>query len=74
MSDAANGDLERLADRLDEIGEELADLAMAALRRALDEGEDARPATERRITRARRSVEKAASLLRGAEARSPYPD
>jgi hypothetical protein len=62
-----NDDLERLADRLDEIGEELADLAMDALRRALDDGEDTRPATERRITRARRSVEKAAGLLRGSE-------
>jgi hypothetical protein len=59
-----NDDLDRLAGRLDEIGEELADLAMAALRRALDEGEEARPASERRITRARRSVEKAAALLR----------
>jgi hypothetical protein len=67
-------DLDRLADRLDEIGEELADLAMDALRRALDDGEDARPTTERRITRARRSVEKAASLLRGDADRSGPDD
>jgi len=66
-------DLDHLADRLDEIADELADLAMAALRRAIDEGEEGRPTSERRITRARRSVEKAASLLRGAEAGSPDP-
>jgi hypothetical protein len=69
-----NDELDRLADRLDEIGEELADLAMAALRRALDEGGEARPATERRITRARRSVEKAASLLRERDGAVADPD
>ncbi len=51
--------------RLEGIAEELADLALDRLRAALDdpgEAEDAK-AEERRLTRARRSVEKAAVLL-----------
>ena len=56
--------LEATADRLDAIAEELADLALDALRTALDRGESNRPAEERRLTQARRAVEKAAHLLR----------
>jgi hypothetical protein len=37
---------------------------MEALRDAIDAGEQRRPAGERRLTQARRSVERAASLLR----------
>ncbi len=56
-------DTEALATRLDELAEELADAAMAALREAVESG--ARHSTlERRLTRARRSVERAAQLLR----------
>jgi hypothetical protein len=55
-----------LRSRLETIAEELADLALARLREALD-GDDASraeaAADERRLTRARRSVEKAATLL-----------
>ena len=57
-------ELEPIAERLDAVGDELADLAMSALRAALDDGETARPAIEKRLTRARRSVEKAAAILR----------
>jgi hypothetical protein len=54
-----------LADRLDAIGEELADLALDRLRAALDDdGPAAAAAEERRLTRARRAVEKASALLR----------
>lgn len=57
--------LEELADRLDAVGEDLADAALDRLRSAAD-SEDPSPAVaeERRITRARRAVEKAAALLR----------
>jgi hypothetical protein len=57
-------DLEGVADRLDDISEQLADLAMSALRAAMEQGADGRPDLEKRITRARRSIEKAAALLR----------
>jgi hypothetical protein len=60
--DEAAGDLEHLAERL-------ADLALDRLRRATDPDDpDALAAAgeERRITRARRSVEKAAALLRSS--------
>jgi hypothetical protein len=56
-----------LADRLDVIAEELSDLAMESLRDALERGDADRPVEERRLTQARRSVEKAAHLLRGLE-------
>jgi hypothetical protein len=56
-----------LADRLDGIAEELADLALDRLRTALeDEGADAAAAEERTVTRARRRIVEAAQLLRGA--------
>ena len=58
-----------LRERLEGIAEELADLAMDALRSSIEDGDaDARD-QERRLTRARRSVEKAAALLAGAERR-----
>ena len=62
---------EELADRLSAIAEELGDLALDCLRRASDEVSDqgvpdpALLSEERRITRARRAVEKAAALLAG---------
>jgi hypothetical protein len=55
---------ELLAERPDAIAEELADLALASLREALERGETGRPAEEKRLTQARRAVEKAAHLLR----------
>jgi len=61
------GTLADLAERLSLLGEELADLAMDRLRSAMDPDSpdaEAAAADERRITRARRAVEKATSLLR----------
>jgi len=58
---------EGLAARLDVIAEELSDLAMDSLRDALERGDPDRPVEERRLTQARRSVEKAAHLLRGLD-------
>lgn len=59
--------MEEVCDQLEAIAERLADAAMDRLRLALD-GEDGAAADERRMTRARRAVEKAAAILR------PPPD
>ncbi|HZU78524.1 MAG TPA: hypothetical protein VE991_01300 [Acidimicrobiales bacterium] len=62
-----------IAERLAGIAEELGDLALDRLREAAaasDGSGDPDPALvaeERRLTRARRAVEKAAALLRGRE-------
>lgn len=64
------GDLEEVRGRLEAIAEELSDLALDRLRLAVDEGEGGPAAAEeRRITRARRAVEKAVMVLgdRGPE-------
>jgi chorismate mutase len=63
-------DLDVLAERLDAIAEELADLSLQRLREAVEAGEAKSP-YERRITRARRAVEKASGLLRD---RPPHDD
>ena len=47
------------------IAEELADLAIVRLRESIDAGGTELPVDERRLTRARRAVEKAAALLAG---------
>jgi hypothetical protein len=60
-------DLDDIRGRLEALAEELADLAMESLREAIDAGERGRPAGERRLTQARRSVERAASLLRNED-------
>jgi hypothetical protein len=62
-----SGRQEELAERLDAIAEELSDLALDVLRQAVDRGDAARPAEEKRISQARRSVEKAAHLLRASD-------
>ena len=57
-------DLDDLRERLRTIADELADLALDRLRRAVGQ-DDAEVAAseERRLTRARRAVEKAISVL-----------
>ena len=60
-------DVDGIRERLEAIAEELADLAMEALRAAVEAGEEKRPADERRLTQARRAVEKAAGLLKQGE-------
>ena len=64
---AGGGRRDELADRLDAIAEELSDLALDSLRAALERGDSSRPAEEKRLTQARRAVEKAAHLLRSAD-------
>jgi hypothetical protein len=56
------GDVDHLRERLEGIAEELADLAIDRLRAAID-GNEGATAEERRLTRARRAVEKAVNLL-----------
>jgi hypothetical protein len=58
------GEFEDIRERLDAIAEELADLAIIRLRESIDAGGTELPVEERRLTRARRAVEKAAAILR----------
>ncbi len=58
-------DLDALRERCDVLAEELADAALGLLRQAV-EGNDDAARTEKRVTRARRAVEKAATLLGGS--------
>jgi hypothetical protein len=68
MADA----LADIASRLDAISEDLAEAALDRLRTAMATSIEGEPppevvAEERRVTRARRAVEKAAALLRGPD-------
>ena len=55
--------VEHLREQLEQIAEQLDDLAMTVLRDAVEEGATSRPEEEKKLTRARRSVEKAISIL-----------
>jgi len=55
---------EGVAHEVGAVAEELGDLAMLRLRESIDAGGDELPVDERRLTRARRAVEKAVGLLR----------
>ncbi|MDQ1397211.1 MAG: hypothetical protein QOG64_2470 [Acidimicrobiaceae bacterium] len=57
------GEFDGIRRRLLVISEELADLAIERLRESIDAGGDELPVDERRLTRARRAVEKAAAIL-----------
>ncbi len=57
------GEFQDIRQRLEGIAEELADLAMERLRESIDAGGTELPVDERRLTRARRAVEKAAAIL-----------
>jgi hypothetical protein len=57
------GEFQDIRDRLNAIAEELADLALERLRESIDAGGVELPVDERRLTRARRAVEKAAAIL-----------
>ncbi len=69
-----SGELEELADRLAALAEDLADLAIDRLRRAAEAArstgspDPALVAEEKRLTRARRAVDKAVALLRSPAA------
>ena len=57
------GEFDDIKGRLEGIAEELADLAIIRLRESIDAGGTEYPVDEKRLTRARRAVEKAIGLL-----------
>ncbi len=57
------GEFDEIRGRLEGIAEELADLAIARLRDSIDAGGHELPVDEKRLTRARRAIEKAVNLL-----------
>ena len=57
------GEFEDVRARLEVIAEELADLAIQRLQESIDAGGTELPVDEKRLTRARRAVEKAMHLL-----------
>lgn len=60
------GEFDDIRQRLDAIAEELAELAIIRLRESIDAGGTELPIDEKRLTRARRAVEKASHLLADA--------
>lgn len=61
------GEFDDIRARLEVIAEELTDLAIVRLRESIDAGGTELPVDERRLTRARRAVEKAAHILQEAD-------
>jgi hypothetical protein len=59
-----SGDYDGLADRLDAVAEDLDEIMFDQLREAAAE-KSGRPADDKRLTQARRAIEKASHLLRG---------
>ncbi len=57
------GEFDNIRCRLEAISEELSDLAIQRLRESIDSGGSELPVDEKRLTRARRAVDKAAALL-----------
>jgi hypothetical protein len=57
------GEFDDIRTRLEGIAEELADLAIVRLRESIDAGGNELPVDEKRLTRARRAVEKAIAVL-----------
>lgn len=54
-----------IREQLESLGEQLAELSIDVLRQAVDDGETTRPPLEKKLTQARRAVEKATRLLDG---------
>ena len=57
------GEFDDIRLRLEGIAEELADLALVRLRESIDAGGTELPVDEKRLTKARRAVEKAIHVL-----------
>ena len=57
------GEFAEIRARLEAISEEMSDLAIMRLRESIDAGGTELPVDERRLTRARRAVDKAVHLL-----------
>lgn len=58
------GEFDDIRARLERITEELTDLAISRLIESIDAGGSEYPVDEKRLTRARRAIEKAISILR----------
>lgn len=52
-----------IREQLESLGEQLTELAVDVLRQAVDDGATSRPPLEKKLTQARRAVEKAARVL-----------
>jgi len=70
----SDGAFQEIRDRLEVIAEELADLSMERLRRSIDVGGDQLPIDEKRLSRARRAVLKAADILSEPGRRAGFDD
>ena len=57
------GEFDDIRGRLESISEEMTDLAITRLRESIDAGGTEIPVDEKRLTRARRAVDKAVHLL-----------
>lgn len=66
------GEFDEIRGRLEGIAEELADLAIVRLRESIDAGGHELPVDEKRLTRARRAVEKAIALLQEPDAHDDF--
>jgi hypothetical protein len=66
------GEFDDIRQRLEGISDELADLAIQRLRESIDAGGTELPVDERRLTRARRAVDKAIGLLREPDDRDAF--
>ena len=58
--------IDSIASRLEAVSEDLNDLAMTLVSEAISEGSNDRPEAEKRISRARRTVDRAVQQLRGS--------
>jgi hypothetical protein len=58
------GEYSAFVDRLEAIAADLDEMAFDRLREAVAEGEVERPADDKKLMQARRSIEKAAAVLR----------
>ena len=60
---AMSGEYDHLRERLLSIAEEINEITMQQLRDAIEQGTNERPPDEKRLSKARRTIEKAAHLL-----------
>lgn len=58
------GEFDDIRSRLESISDELADLSIQRLKESIDAGGTELPVDERRLSRARRAVEKAINILK----------
>lgn len=64
--DDMRDEIESLVERLESVSLELNDLAMTLVSAAIEAGSGERPETEKRVSRARRTVDRAIQQLRGS--------